>query len=74
MPGLIVGTVQYMSPEQIEGKDIDARRSVCIRSVFFEMLSGRRAFEAEQCKRDGGHPRTGAAIPFNGATACHACA
>ena len=48
VPGLIVGTVQYMSPEQIEGKDIDARADLfAFGSVFFEMLSGRRAFEAE---------------------------
>ena len=48
VPGLIVGTVQYMSPEQIEGKDIDARADLfAFGSVFFEMLSGRKAFEAE---------------------------
>jgi len=48
VPGIIVGTVQYMAPEQIEGKDIDGRADLfAFGSVLFEMLSGRKAFEAE---------------------------
>jgi serine/threonine protein kinase/Tol biopolymer transport system component len=48
VPGIIVGTVQYMSPEQIEGKDIDARADLfAFGSVLFEMLSGRKAFEGQ---------------------------
>jgi serine/threonine protein kinase len=48
VPGIIVGTVQYMSPEQIEGRNIDPRADLfAFGSVLFEMLSGRKAFEAD---------------------------
>jgi serine/threonine protein kinase len=44
-PGIIVGTVQYMAPEQIEGKPIDARTDIfAFGAILFEMLCGRKAF------------------------------
>jgi eukaryotic-like serine/threonine-protein kinase len=46
--GTVVGTVQYMSPEQIQGKDADARSDIfAFGAMFYEMLAGRRAFEGK---------------------------
>jgi len=43
--GTIVGTLQYMSPEQLEGKEADARSDIfALGAVLYEMLTGSQAF------------------------------
>ncbi len=46
--GEIAGTLQYMSPEQLQGKPVDARSDLfAFGCVFYEMCSGKRAFTGE---------------------------
>ena len=46
--GTLIGTVQYMSPEQIQGKDADARSDIfAFGAMLYEMLTGKRAFQGK---------------------------
>jgi serine/threonine protein kinase len=45
-PGMLVGTVRYMAPEQLEGKAADARTDIfAFGAVIYEAIAGRRAFD-----------------------------
>src|SRR5262249_44894870 len=47
-PGVIAGTIQYMAPEQFEGKEADARSDIfAFGTVLYEMLTGKKAFEGK---------------------------
>ena len=47
-PGVVLGTLGYMSPEQVRGKPADARSDIfSFGAILYEMLSGQRAFHGD---------------------------
>jgi len=46
-PGMVLGTVGYMSPEQVRAEPVDARSDIfSLGCIFYEMAAGKRAFES----------------------------
>ncbi|MDQ2979075.1 MAG: serine/threonine protein kinase, partial [Acidobacteriota bacterium] len=47
-PGVVLGTLGYMSPEQVRGRPADARSDIfSFGAILYEMLSGKRAFHGD---------------------------
>jgi serine/threonine protein kinase len=45
-PGMVLGTVGYMSPEQVRGENVDQRSDIfAFGAIVYEMIAGRRAFQ-----------------------------
>ena len=70
--GALVGTLRYMSPEQLEGRQADARSDIFLFGlVLYEMINGERPFEASSqagviaaiLEREAAGLRTGVVIP-----------
>jgi serine/threonine protein kinase len=55
--GTIIGSLQYMAPEQLEGRDADARTDLfALGAALHEMVTGQKAFQGKSPRDFEGHP------------------
>jgi len=74
IPGMLMGTVPYMSPEQVRGEDLDCRSDIfSFGAVFYELLSGRRPFEARSTAEVISAILTRDPPPINRSSLGHSC-
>ena len=53
-PGMVMGTIGYISPEQLQNKKVDFRADIwSLGVVFYEMLAGRKPFEGKNAEEIG---------------------
>lgn len=53
MPGMVIGTSSYMSPEQARGRPVDRRADVwALGALLFELLTGQRAYRGDEADPD----------------------
>src|ERR1700692_419229 len=72
MPGAVMGTMPYMSPEQVRGEELDCRSDIfSFGTVLYEMLSGRRPFEAKSTGEVISASLTAQPQPINRSTPFH---
>jgi serine/threonine protein kinase/Tfp pilus assembly protein PilF len=72
MPGAVMGTMPYMSPEQVRGEELDCRSDIfSFGTVLYEMLSGRRPFEAKSTAEVISAILTAEPQPINRSTPFH---